>query len=140
MKYGIRKPNLKKRISSRTTSKAKRSIKRTINPLYEKKGVGIIKNPKKSVYNKIYNEMTTSVDDITKSVLNAPNNIKRTSDTSKMSKSTSTFEDQCESIDAKKENDDIGSCFGCLLFIAIIFFCYVTLILLSLLNLVMIKK
>lgn len=37
MKYGVRKPNIKKRISARTTGKAKRTIKKSINPMYGKK-------------------------------------------------------------------------------------------------------
>lgn len=56
MKFGIRKPNIKKSIKARTTGKIKRKIKKTVNPLYEKKGMGCINNPKKAVYNKIYNK------------------------------------------------------------------------------------
>ena len=58
MKIGMRKPNFKARIKARTTGKLKRKIKRSINPLYGKKGVGIITNPKKAIYNKIYNKTT----------------------------------------------------------------------------------
>lgn len=64
MKIGIRKPNLKKRIKARTTAKVKRAVKRSINPLYGKKGMGYINDPKKAVYNKIYNKTTISADDI----------------------------------------------------------------------------
>lgn len=58
MKIGIRTPNLKKRIKARTTGKIKRSIKKSINPLYGKKGMGFIKNPSKSVYNHVYKKTT----------------------------------------------------------------------------------
>jgi len=58
MKVGIRTPNIKKRIKAKTTGKLKRSIKRSINPLYGKKGVGFIKNPNKSVYNHVYKKTT----------------------------------------------------------------------------------
>src|SRR5699024_6537872 len=61
MKIGIRKPNVKKRIRSRTTGKAKRTIKKSVNPLYGKKGVGLIRDPKRSVYNKVYNKTSVGV-------------------------------------------------------------------------------
>ena len=69
MKYGIRKPNIKKRISARTTGRTKRVLKKSVNPLYGKKGMGMINNPKKAVYNKVYNKTTVSADDIAKTVL-----------------------------------------------------------------------
>ena len=40
MKIGIRKPSIKKSISARTTGKVKRKLKRVVNPLYGKKGMG----------------------------------------------------------------------------------------------------
>lgn len=61
MKIVIRKPSLKKSIKARTTSKIKRSIKSSVNPLYGKKGIGLINNPKKSIYNKVYNKTTISL-------------------------------------------------------------------------------
>lgn len=66
MKIGVRKPSLKKSIKARTTGKAKRAVKKAINPTYGKKGTGFIKDPKKAVYNKIYNKTTVSVTDILK--------------------------------------------------------------------------
>ena len=53
MKFGVRKPSLKKSLSARTTGKAKRALKRSINPAYGKQGMGYINNPKKAVYNKV---------------------------------------------------------------------------------------
>ena len=44
MKFGMRTP----------------SIKRSVNPLYGKKGVGFVKSPKKSIYNKVYHKTTFS--------------------------------------------------------------------------------
>lgn len=61
MKFGVRKPSIKKSISARTTGKLKRSVKRSINPFYGKKGIGFITNPKKALYNKIYNKTTFSL-------------------------------------------------------------------------------
>lgn len=58
MKTGYRKPNYKSRVKSRTTGKLKRSVKRASNPLYGKKGMGMIKNPKKAMYNKVYSRTT----------------------------------------------------------------------------------
>lgn len=54
MKFGMRKPSLTKSIKARTTGKLKRKIKSSINPLYGKKGMGLITNPRKAIYNKIY--------------------------------------------------------------------------------------
>ncbi|MFZ7175814.1 hypothetical protein [Streptococcus hyovaginalis] len=60
MKIGYRKPSLKKSIKARTTGKVKRQVKSAVNPLYGKKGMGLINNPKKAVYNKVYNKTTVS--------------------------------------------------------------------------------
>lgn len=64
MKFGIRKPSIKRSISARTTGKMKRAIKRTINPTYGKKGTGFIRNPRKSIYNKVYRKTTIGIKDI----------------------------------------------------------------------------
>ena len=64
MKIGARKPSIKKRVTARTTGKIVRSAKRSVNPLYGKKGMGYVNNPKKAVYNKVYNKTTFGVDDI----------------------------------------------------------------------------
>ena len=64
MKYGMRKPSISKSIKARTTGTIKRNINRSINPLYGQKGMGYINNPKKAVYNKIYNKTTFGLNDI----------------------------------------------------------------------------
>lgn len=66
MKFGMRKPSLKKSVKARTTGKAKRAIKRAVIPGYGKKGMGWIKNPKKAAYNKVYNKTTFSIFDLFK--------------------------------------------------------------------------
>lgn len=66
MKFGMRKPSLKKSIKARTTAKAKRAIKRAVIPGYGKKGTGWIKDPKKSAYNKVYNKTTFRLKDLLK--------------------------------------------------------------------------
>lgn len=66
MKIGFRTPSLKKSLKARTTSKYKRQLKSAIDPTYGKKGFGWFKNPKKSLYNKIYNKTTKSIFDIFK--------------------------------------------------------------------------
>lgn len=65
MKFGLRKPSLKKSFSARTKGKAKRSIKKALIPGYGKKGMGIL-HPKKKLYNKVYKKTTFSLKDIFK--------------------------------------------------------------------------
>lgn len=60
----MRKPSLKKSIKARTTGKVKRNIKKAVNPLYGKKGMGWIKDPKKAAYNKIYHNTTVGLSDL----------------------------------------------------------------------------
>ena len=66
MKFGMRKPSIKKSIKSRTTGKLKRKVKKAANPLYGKKGAGFVKKPKRSVRNKIYKKTTFGVKDLFK--------------------------------------------------------------------------
>lgn len=66
MKFGMRKPSLKRSLKARTTGKAKRAVKKAIIPGYGKKGVGWIKNPKKAAYNKVYKKTTSSIMDVFK--------------------------------------------------------------------------
>ena len=54
MKFGLRKPSLKKSLSARTTGAFKRSLKKKIIPGYGKKGSGWLKDPDHAMYNKIY--------------------------------------------------------------------------------------
>ena len=61
MKFGMRKPSIKKSIAARTTGRAKRAVKKALIPGYGKKGSGWIKNPKKAAYNKIYTKMSFSI-------------------------------------------------------------------------------
>ena len=58
MKFGIRTPSLKKRISART------SIKRQIvhrAGLKMPKGYGWVRNPEKYLYNKVYNKTSFDI-------------------------------------------------------------------------------
>lgn len=64
MKIGVRTPSIKKSVSARTTGRINREIKKSINPVYGKKGMGWINDPKKAAYNKIYNKTTISAKDI----------------------------------------------------------------------------
>ncbi|MFR5084269.1 MAG: hypothetical protein ACLTEE_17855 [Anaerobutyricum hallii] len=66
MKYGVRKPNIKKSIKARTTGKVKRQVKKAVNPLYGKKGMGIVNDPKKAAYNAVYSRTTVGVSDLVK--------------------------------------------------------------------------
>lgn len=58
MKIGVRTPSLKKSLKARTTGRLNRTLKRSVNPLYGKKGMGYIKNPEKAIYNKVYHKVT----------------------------------------------------------------------------------
>lgn len=66
MKFGVRKPSIKKSLKARTTGKAKRAIKKALIPGYGKKGMGWVKNPKKAAYNKIYRKTSFSIFDLFK--------------------------------------------------------------------------
>lgn len=66
MKFGLRKPSLKKSLKARTTGKVKRAVKKSAIPGYGKKGTGIVKNPKKAVYNKVYKKTSFSFWDLFK--------------------------------------------------------------------------
>lgn len=61
MKIGYRKPSLKKTVSAMTTGRAKRAVKSSINPLYGKKGMGVVNDPQKALYNKVYKKTTRSI-------------------------------------------------------------------------------
>ena len=63
MKIGLRTPSLKKSISARTSGRLTRSVKKLFIPFYGKKGTGLIKNPKKALYNKVYHKTTFGVSD-----------------------------------------------------------------------------
>ena len=66
MKIGIRTPSLKKSLRARTTGKAKRKLKKAVNPFYGKKVMGVIKSPKKALYNKVYKKTSFSLFDLFK--------------------------------------------------------------------------
>ena len=57
----------KKSIKARTTGKVKRQVKKAVNPLYGKKGMGIVNDPKKVAYNAVYSRTTVGVSDVMKS-------------------------------------------------------------------------
>lgn len=56
MKFGIRTPSITRSIRARTTGRLTRSLKRAINPLYGRKGMGWVRNPRKALYNKVYHK------------------------------------------------------------------------------------
>jgi len=57
MKFGIRKPSLKRSIAARTSWK--RVVRHNLG-VKAPKGLGILTDPKKAVYNKVYNRTTVS--------------------------------------------------------------------------------
>lgn len=66
MKFGIRTPSLKRSLKARTTGRAKRMMKKAVNPFYGKKGMGVIRNPQKAAYNKVYRKTTIGLWDMFK--------------------------------------------------------------------------
>jgi hypothetical protein len=66
MKFGFRTPSLKRSISARTTGRAKRAIKRAIISGYGRRGIGLLTNPKKSLYNRVYRRTTFGLGDVLK--------------------------------------------------------------------------
>lgn len=60
MKLGLRTPSLKKSLKARTTGKLKKSLKKAVNPIYGKSGVGFVKDPVKATKNKVYKKTTFS--------------------------------------------------------------------------------
>lgn len=63
MKFGLRIPSLKRRLSART------SIKRVLRhnlKLKAPRGLGIVTSPKKAIYNKIYRKTTFGIGDLFK--------------------------------------------------------------------------
>ena len=64
MKVGIRKPSIKKSLSSRTTGRVNRSLKRSVNPMYRKKNINYITNPSRAIKNNLYHKTTVSAKDI----------------------------------------------------------------------------
>lgn len=80
MKFGFRTPNIKKSIKARTTGKVKRAVKKSINPVYGKKGIGYIKNPEKALKNSIYHKTTIdTTKDVKKKIDNPTNDNKNVS-------------------------------------------------------------
>ena len=53
MKFGLRTPSLKKRISARTSPK--RFVRHSMG-IKAPRGMGFLTNPKKAAYNKVYNK------------------------------------------------------------------------------------
>ena len=66
MKFGMRKPSIKKSFKARTTGRAKRAVKKKAIPGYGKKGMGWLKDPKKAAYNKVYKKTSFSFWDLFK--------------------------------------------------------------------------
>ncbi len=59
MKFGIRTPSISKRISARTSPK--RIIRHKLG-IKAPRGMGIVTNPKKALYNQVYRKTTVGLD------------------------------------------------------------------------------
>lgn len=69
MKVGFRTPSIKKSITARTIGTITRTVKRSVNPLYGKNGVGFVKSPSKSINNAVYHKTSLGVWDTVKKIL-----------------------------------------------------------------------
>lgn len=66
MKFGMRKPSIKRSLKARTTGRAKRGVKKKIVPGYGKKGMGYLKDPERAAKNAIYKRTSFSFWDLFK--------------------------------------------------------------------------
>jgi len=66
MKFGFRTPSPSKTVKAMTTGAVKRNVKSTLNPLYGKKGMGVVNDPKRAAYNAVYNRTTFGAGDVVK--------------------------------------------------------------------------
>lgn len=63
MKFGIRTPSVSKSISARTKGRITRSAKSAFIPGYGQRGTGVVKNPSRALYNRVYNKTTVGIND-----------------------------------------------------------------------------
>ena len=66
MKFGMRRPSLRGSLSARTKGAFTRAIRRAIIPDYGRKGMGLLRDPDRSVRNRIYHRVTFSFWDLLK--------------------------------------------------------------------------
>lgn len=124
VKIGVRKPSIKKSIKARTTGKAKRALKRSVNPVYGKKGMGLVNNPKKAVYNKIYSKTTVDSMKLLKRSSKPSNSIKSSVKINSSSAYRASAKGVTENIsrhsNAQPEISNVTSGIGCLATIGIL--------------------
>lgn len=65
MKYGLRKPSIRKSFAARTTGRAKRRVKKALIPGYGTRGMGWA-HPRRKLYNKVYHRTTFGWQDLFK--------------------------------------------------------------------------
>ena len=58
MKFGVRKPSIKKSLAA--SFSVKKKVKNALK-IKAPKGLGVVTNPKKAVYNKVYNKTSVSI-------------------------------------------------------------------------------
>ena len=63
MKFGFRKPSFRKRLAARTS--VKRYVRHSLG-VKAPRGWGWLTNPKKALYNRVYNRTTFGLEDIAK--------------------------------------------------------------------------
>jgi hypothetical protein len=66
MRFGFRTPSIKRSFKARTTGYLKRTARRAVDPFYGTPGIGLIKDPGRAAYNKVYRGATYGVSDFFK--------------------------------------------------------------------------
>lgn len=68
MKAGLRKPSVKRSLKARTTGKLKRRAKRSVNPLYGKRGMGFLLDPIRAISGWIYRRITVGIPQLLRAI------------------------------------------------------------------------
>lgn len=57
-------PSLSRSFRARTTGRMKRAVKRSVIPGYGRRGMGLVRDPKRAVRNAVYHRTTFSIWDL----------------------------------------------------------------------------
>lgn len=66
MKFGLRRPSPLRSLTARTTGRLTRRVKASVNPFYGKKGVGLLRNPRRAARGAVYRRTTFGLGDVLK--------------------------------------------------------------------------
>lgn len=108
MKFGFRTPSFKKSFAARTSFK--RVIRHSLG-IKAPKGLGIFTNPKKAIYNKVYNRTTVSIFPLPKG---KRNKVSSRSNSKNKKNSNDELISILDSIDISNTKTNNSSSTGCL--------------------------